>query len=35
MLPHKCSACGLGMAADGLHGQRCVYNSSLGFNPKP
>lgn len=29
VLPRKCSACGVGVAADGLHGQRCVYNSSF------
>ena len=28
VLPHKCSACGVGMAADGRHGQRCVHNSA-------
>jgi hypothetical protein len=29
VLPRKCSACGLGCAADGRHGQRCIYNGGL------
>ena len=29
VLPRQCAACGLGIAADGLHGQRCVYNSAF------
>jgi len=29
MLPRRCAACGMGVAADGLHGQRCVYSSTF------
>ena len=28
VLPSHCAACGLGVAADGLHGQRCIFNSA-------
>ena len=28
--PHRCGDCGMGIAQDGDHGQRCVYNSSIG-----
>ena len=27
-MPRQCSACGVSTAADGRHGQRCIYNSS-------
>ena len=27
-LPRLCNACGVSVAADGRHGQRCIYNSS-------
>lgn len=29
VLPQRCGACGLAVAADGLHGQRCIYRSRL------
>lgn len=29
LLPHRCSACGMGVCADGLHGQRCIHNSAF------
>lgn len=29
VLPRQCSACGMGVAADGLHGQRCVFSSTF------
>ena len=29
VLPQRCGACGMGVAADGLHGQRCIYSSIL------
>ena len=28
-LPRRCGACGMAMAADGLHGQRCIYSSTF------
>ena len=28
ILPRRCGACGMGIASDGLHGQRCIHNSS-------
>ena len=28
VLPRQCPACGLGVAEDGLHGQRCIFNSA-------
>jgi len=28
MLPRQCHACRLGVAADGLHAQRCIYNTA-------
>jgi len=28
VLPQRCGACGMDVAADGLHGQRCVYSST-------
>ena len=27
-LPRQCAACGVSVAEDGRHGQRCIYNSS-------
>ena len=29
VLPHRCGACRQGLAADGRHGQRCIYISSF------
>ena len=29
VLPQRCGTCGMGVAADGLHGQRCIYSSIL------
>ena len=29
VLPQRCGACGLAVAADGLHGQRCIYRGRL------
>ena len=29
VLPHRCGACQIGVAADGLHRQRCVYNAAF------
>ena len=28
VLPRRCAACGMGVAPDGLHGQRCIYSST-------
>ena len=28
VLPRQCGACGMRVAADGFHGQRCIYNST-------
>ena len=28
VLPSRCAACGLSVAADGLHGQRCIFTSA-------
>ena len=28
VLPRRCAACGMGVAGDGLHGQRCIYSST-------
>ena len=29
VLPRRCAACGMGVARDGLHGQRCIYSSTF------
>jgi hypothetical protein len=29
VLPHRCNACGMGVAEDGGHGQRCIHNSTF------
>ena len=29
VLPHRCGECGMGVAADGYHGQRCIHNSAF------
>ena len=29
VLPRRCAACGMGVAPDGLHGQRCIYSSTF------
>ena len=29
VLPHRCSACRMGICADGFHGQRCIYNNAF------
>ena len=29
ILPYRCGACNMGIAPDGLHGQRCIHNSTF------
>ena len=29
ILPYRCGACRMGMAPDGLHGQRCIHNNTF------